>query len=175
MIIGAQDEGRFGRISIPKKSWCPKPHRPKVYKQVVRESVYTYTFVCPELAKATSLILPQSNTAMMNLFLKQVSKDFQDYKIIMQVDGASYHKSKELEIPDNIVLIEQPPYSPELNPVEQIWAEIREKFLDNKIFESMDKLIDQLEKALKTIGGYGEKLRSLTFFPHLKNALQNAN
>ena len=112
---------------------------------------------------------------MMNLFLKQVSKDFKNYKIIIQVDQAAWHKSKTLKIPKNIALVEQPPYSPELNPVEQIWAEIREKFLDNKLFESMDILTEKLSEALKEIDRYGEKLVSLTSFPHLKGLVQNAN
>ena len=175
VLIGAQDEGRFGRINIPKKSWCPKPQRPKVARQIVRQAVYAYTFVCPEKAKTTSLILPYPNTEMMNLFLKQVSKDFKNYKIIIQVDQAAWHKSKTLKIPKNIALVEQPPYSPELNPVEQIWAEIREKFLDNKLFESMDILTEKLSEALKEIDRYGKKLVSLTSFPHLKGLIQNAN
>ena len=112
---------------------------------------------------------------MMNLFLKQVSKDFKNYKIIIQVDQAAWHKSKTLKIPKNIALVEQPPYSPELNPVEQIWAEIREKFLENKLFESMDILTEKLSEALKEIDRHGEKLVSLTSFPHLKGLIQNAN
>lgn len=85
----------------------------------------------------------------------------------MQVDQAGWHKSKALKIPNNIALIKQPPYSPELNPVEQIWAEIREKFLDNILFESINKLIDRLVFALKSIANYKEKLKSITNFNHL--------
>ena len=140
-------------------------------RQIVRKSVYAYTFVCPKIAKTTSLILPYANTEMMNIFLEQVAQDFKAYKIIMQVDQAGWHKSKELKIPDNIALIEQPAYSPELNPVEQIWAEIREKFLDNLLFESIDKLIEKLSEALAGIENYKERLTSLTNFKHLRIAI----
>lgn len=115
--------------------------------------------------------MPYANTEMMNIFLQQVAVDFKEYKLIIQVDQAGWHKSKALKIPDNIVLIEQPPYSPELNPVEQIWAEIREKFLDNIIFESIEKLIDKLVVALNQIANYNHKLTSMTFFKHFKIAL----
>ena len=136
-------------------------------KQVVRQSVYAYTFVCPKIAKTTSLILPYANTEMMNIFLKQVAEDFKDNYLIMQVDGAGWHKAKDLKVPENIAFIEQPPYSPELNPVEQIWAEIREKFLDNILFDSIEEVVDKLEVALKEIHNYGDKLKSITFFNHL--------
>ena len=134
---------------------------------MVRQAIYAYTLVCPQLARCTSLILPYANTQMMNLFLRQVADDFKEYKLIVQIDQAGWHKSKDLQIPQNIALIEQPPYSPELNPVEHLWEEIREKFLDNHIFDSMEKLINQLSDALKAIANYGQKLTSMTYFEHL--------
>ena len=111
----------------------------------------------------------------MNLFLKQVSKDFKNYKIIIQVDQAAWHKSKTLKIPKILLLLNNLHTVMKINPVEQIWAEIREKFLDNKLFESMDILTEKLSEALKEIDRYGEKLVSLTSFPHLKGLIQNAN
>ena len=98
--------------------WLVCKDRHRVAKQVVHQSVYAYTFACPEKAKAISLILPYADTEMMNLFLEQVSKDFKEYKVIMPVDQARWHPSKDLRIPENIALIVQPPYRPKLNPVE---------------------------------------------------------
>ena len=76
MIIMAQDEGRFGRITDIRSCWAPKGIRPKVPKQVVRTFVYVYAAVCMALGRMTTLILPYANTDMMNLFLEEVSKDF---------------------------------------------------------------------------------------------------
>ena len=97
-----QDEGRFGRVNIPKASWAPMGIRPNVAKQVVRQSFYVYCAVAPSLGKISSLILPYGNTDMMNLFLENVSQDFSNNEIIMQVDGAGWHRSKDLIIPNNI-------------------------------------------------------------------------
>lgn len=94
-----QDEGRFGRVNIPKASWSPIGTRPKVAKQIVRESVYVYSAIAPTLGKISSLILPYANTEMMNMFLKNVSEEFINNEIIMQVDGAAWHKSKGLKNP----------------------------------------------------------------------------
>jgi DDE superfamily endonuclease len=115
----AQDEGRFGRISRPKRCWAPPGIRPHVPSQVVRESVYVFAAVAPGAGLMTSLVLPSAHTAMMNLFLEHVSQSFENYFLVMQVDQAGWHRSKELIVPANIRPIEQPAYSPEVNPVEQ--------------------------------------------------------
>src|SRR5438128_12504624 len=120
VLIMAQDEGCFGRISRAKRCWAPPGIRPHVPSQVVREYVYVYSAVAPAQGEMTSLILPSADTAMMNRFLEHVSQTFSKYFIVMQVDGAGWHHSDELVVPSNMRLIEQPPYSPEVNPVEHV-------------------------------------------------------
>jgi transposase len=170
LLIMVQDEGRFGRVSIPKRAWAPAPIRPHVPRQIVREYVYAYVAVAPKYAEMTCLILPYSNTEMMNMFLKQVSEDFSSYFIVMQVDQASYHDSNDLLIPENIRLIPQPAYSPELNPVEHVWDELREKHFDNVCCSSLDQVTQVLSDALIQIASNPSALRSLTYFPHLRIA-----
>ena len=68
-----QDEGRFGRISRPKRCWAPPGIRPHAPAQVVRESVYVSAAVAPDAGLMTALILPDANTDMMNLFLEHLS------------------------------------------------------------------------------------------------------
>jgi DDE superfamily endonuclease len=166
----AQDEGRFGRISIPKRAWAPPGMRPHVPKQVVRQSSYVYAAVAPEEGLMTSLVLPSSNTAMMNIFLAHVAEVFADYFIVMQTDQAGWHWAKELHIPENIRLIFQPAYSPEVNPVEHVWEEIREKYLHNLVFPSLDELMERLCQALSELTDDKDRLRSMTFFPHFRCA-----
>jgi DDE superfamily endonuclease len=113
----AEDEGRFGRVSIPRRAWAPPGVRPQAPHQLVREYTHVYAAVAPAEGKMTSLILPSADTEMMSLFLEHVSKTYEKYFVVMQVDRASWHHSKDLKIPANIRLIAQPAYSPELNPV----------------------------------------------------------
>jgi len=167
----AQDEGRFGRISRPKRSWAPPGVRPHVPSQVVRESVYIFAAVAPGAGLMTSLVLPSANTAMMNLFLEQVSQDWENYFIVMQVDQAGWHRSKELIVPANMRLIEQPAYSPEVNPVEHLWEELREKYLHNRLFSSLDPLIEVLCQALNELTDDKVRLSSMMSFPHLNVSL----
>jgi hypothetical protein len=162
-----QDEGRFGRISRPKRCWAPPGIRPQVPSQVVRESVYIFAAVAPGAGLMTSLVLPSANTAMMNLFLEHVSQSFENYFLVMQVDQAGWHRSKELLVPANIRLIEQPAYSPEVNPVEHLWEELREKYLHNRLFSSLDLLVEVLCQGLNELTDDKERLSSMMSFPHL--------
>jgi len=80
----AQDEGCFGRINSLRRAWAPEHVRPQVPRQIVREYTYVYAAVDPKDGRITFLILPYTNTDMMNIFLKQVSEEFSSYFIVMQ-------------------------------------------------------------------------------------------
>ena len=126
-----EDEGRFGRINDPQRCWACLPCRPHVSAQRVREYIYAYAAVSPHDGVLDSLILPTSNADMMSLFLAEVSARHINEEIFMVVDGASWHRANELIVPSNMNLLPLPPYCPELNPVEHIWDEIREKWFPN--------------------------------------------
>ena len=118
----------------------------------------------------TSLILPAADTAMMNLFLAHVAKTFATYFIVMQVDQAGWHEAKDLKVPENIRLIPQPPYSPELNPVEHVWEDLREKQFPNVASSSLDEVIDRLCDGLTQLESEPKRLHSMTYFPHFRTA-----
>lgn len=164
----AADQGRFGRIGQVMRAWSPKGIRPCVGQQIVREYTYAYVAVAPSLGEMAALVLPCANTDMMSLFLEHVAQVFAAYFVIIQVDQASYHTSSDLIIPENIRLIPQPPRSAELNPVEHIWEEVREKHFYNRVFDSMHDVIDTLCQGLRELMDMPERLRSLTNFPHLR-------
>jgi DDE superfamily endonuclease len=164
----AQDEGCFGRLSIPRRAWAPPGIRPHAPRQVVREYTYVYAAVAPAEGKMTSLILPSADTQMMEVFLSHVSSTFANSFVVMQVDQASWHLSTELTLPENIRLIAQPAYSPELNPVEHVWEELREKQLSNLAFSSLEDVIAKVCEGLNQLEDDPGRLRSLTYFPHFR-------
>ncbi len=170
-----QDEARFGRITRPVCCWAPAGIRPRTPQQIVRQAIYAFAAVDPQSGKMTSLILPTANTEMMTIFLSHVSKEFINSFIVMQVDRASWHRSQHLQLPENIRLIFQPPYSPETNPVEHLWDELREKHFSNRIFPSLDTLQEHLCAAINELSQNTNKVRSLTYFPHIRVACEKAS
>lgn len=170
-----QDEARFGRITSYRRCWSPKGIRPCTPQQVVRQYLSVFTAVAPQSGEMLSLIFPRCNTHTMNIFLEYVSQQFSTYFIVMQVDGASWHHSQELHIPENIRLLFQPPYSPELNPVEHIWDDLREKHFANRLYPSLDALQEKLCDILNNLSSRTKYVRSMTYFPHIRVACENAN
>ena len=109
----------------------------------------------------------------MQIFLDEVADRHRDDRIVMVLDGAGWHKNESLVIPGNIRLLSLPPYSPELNPVEHIWDDLREKEFHNKVFDSIDSLEDHLEKALREMENDHERIGSIVAWPWIINALLN--
>lgn len=175
VLLMAPDEGRFGRINPAQACWAPDGVRPTVQQQIVRESVYVFAAIAPAVGRMASLILPGVDTELMNVFLRHVADTFADSFIIMQLDGARWHNSTDLEIPENMRLIIQLPYSPELNPVEHLWAYLRQRWLRNSWFETLDAVTERLIDGIQAVIGCPEALTTMTYFPHLKMASLNAN
>lgn len=157
-----QDEGRFGRINTVQKCWCQKGIVPTVTQQLIREYSYAFSAVCPETGNLCSLIMPNADTVAMSVFLKALSEQQADERIILCMDKAGWHTTNQLEIPTNIIIWFLPPYSPELNPVELIWRELRAKYFNNKTFKSMDDVENHLEFALIDFARNKEAVKKLT-------------
>ena len=138
------DEAGFGRINKPKYCWCFPGLRPVVPCHHIREYRYAYGAVEPVTGESFFLILPNCNTVCMNVFLRDLSVEYPDDRIVLVCDGASWHRANALEVPDNIRLFFLPPATPEMNPIEQIWKEIRKRGFRNEIFRSLDKVIERL-------------------------------
>ena len=139
-----QDEAGFGRINKPKYCWCEKGIRPSVPCHHIREYYYAFGAVEPLTGEHYFWVLPQCNTVCMNFFLQELSKAYPNDIILLCCDGAAWHKSAALKIPENIELFHIPPYTPEMNPIEQIWKEIRKRGFRNEVFASLEKVMDRL-------------------------------
>jgi putative transposase len=145
-----QDEAGFGRINKPKYCWCERGIRPVVPSQHVREYVYAYGAVEPLTGESFFIILPYNNTACMNIFLDDLSETYPNKRILLVCDRASWHMSIDLYIPQNIRLIFLPPATPEMNPTEQVWKEIRKGF-KNELFKTLDKVVERLCDVINSL------------------------
>jgi len=168
-----QDEARFGRMSDPRACWAPSPKRPKVGLALVREFRYEYAVVSPWDGALDYMTSEKMNTENMGRFLNQISQRHQEDFMIMVLDGASSHKGKELLVPENIALVFLPPYSPELNPAEQIWNVLRRDYFVNRVFDSLNAATFQAESGLAHMASNRKALKNLTNWPWI-NAILNA-
>ncbi len=115
-----------------------------------------------------SLLLPYADSEMMSLFLASVSTTFSEAFIILLVDQAGWHVSDTVAVPENIRLVFLPPYSPELNPAEHIWDDLREKEMANTAFENLSAVEGKLCQGLNRLSSNPDYVRSLTHFPYLR-------
>ena len=155
-----QDEAGFGRINKPKYCWCEKGTRPLVPCHHIREYRYAFGAVEPLTGESFFLVLPNCNTECTSLFLEGLANQYPDDAILLCCDGAAWHKAKHLRVQKNIVLFFIPPYTPEMNPIEQIWKEIRKRGFKNEIFTRLDKVIDRLCETIRSLSA--EVVKSIT-------------
>jgi len=107
--------------------------------------------------------LPYVNTEAMGLHLNEISKAIAPggYAVLI-VDGASWHGAKDLNVPDNMSLIKLPPYSPELNPMENVWAYLRANKLAITVFDSYEEILDKCSQAWNFFANDPDRITSIT-------------
>ncbi len=169
-----QDEARFGRLSLPQRCWAPAPLRPLVVQGIVREYSYAYAALAPMSGELDWMMATSMNTTEMTAFLRHVGKRHSDQFVVMVLDGAPSHRAMQLSVPENMALVRLPPYSPELNPVEHLWDEIREKRFVNRVFDSMGAVIAQALLALVEWEKSPDAVCSLSAWPWIVDGLKSS-
>jgi transposase len=159
-----QDEARFGTQGTITRVWARKGSRPRAVRQNGREWLYVLMAVCADSGAASALIMPELNTAVVNLFLEQFSRELPaGVHAVMIWDGAGFHSGKDLVVPGNVSLIRLPPYSPELNPVENLWHYLRSHHWSNRQYEGYKGLEEEAIRSLRAVCQDGEKLKTICY------------
>ena len=65
-----------------------------------------------------------------------------DAHAVLVLDQAGWHGAHALRVPPNVTLVPLPPYAPELNPVERVWLDLRERFLSHRVLDGYDAVVD---------------------------------
>ena len=146
-----QDESRFGLFTRNGKSVTAIRVKPICTYQQVFKSTWLSGAFSPITGDHFQLILPHCNADNFQIFLNDFSKENPTELKIMVLDNGKFHKAKKLIIPCNIVLIFLPPYSPELNPAEKMWAKYKRAF-SNKFYDSLNDIEEFINDVVnKTI------------------------
>ena len=139
---------------------------------VTQEYTYAYAAVSIADGDLDTLILPHVNGNCMQLFLDEVAARHAHDRIVMVLDGAGWHHSGSLTLADNLRLLKLPPYSPELNPVEHLWDDLREKSFHNRVFESIAALEIHLAESLRDMELDHYRVRSIVAWPWIISSLK---
>lgn len=138
---------------------------------LIREFRYVYAAIGPQMGTLQWMVSETMNTENMGRFLAQVGSAYPDRHVVMVLDGASSHRALALPVPENVSLIHLPPYSPELNPTEILWHELREKNCSNRVFDSLDAVVEQVEQGLRNLAANPGAVSRLSAWPWIMNSI----
>ena len=126
-------------------------------------STYLFGAICPSRAVGAAMIIPGCDTWGMNLHLKEISTQVAPgAHALLVCDGAGWHqRGKKLIVPDNITLLSLPAYSPELNPMENVWDYLRQNKLCALVWNTYDEIAQACTNAWNFLVNDPDRIRSI--------------
>jgi len=138
-----EDETRIGLKTITGRKITARGVKPVGIEQWQFKATYLYGIIEPQTGASFFWEFSHLNTECFQTFLNLVAQNFVDSILIIQLDNGAFHKAKRLRVPDNIILLFQPPHSPQLNPIEQVW-----QYLKRRLCWLLPKNLEELRVAL---------------------------
>ena len=158
-----QDEARVGQKGGHAYVWAPIGSRPPMVRDNRHDSVHLFGAICPARAIGAAIIMPAVNTEAMNEHLIEISAMVAPQAhAVLVCDGAGWHQpGGRLRVPDNITLLNLPPYAPELNPMENVWAYLRANKLCNLVWDTYDDILNACKDAWRFLTDDPERIVSI--------------
>lgn len=158
-----QDESRFGLMTYTGRCLTAVGVKPLVTYQHKFDNTYLWGSYSPINGDSFVWEVSAVNTAVFEQYLNDFSAHKpNEYKIVV-IDNAGFHSTKNIQVPDNIFLLRIPPYSPELNPCEQIWQHLK-KLFKNQVFKTIELLKQWLFKQVQNMTN--DMIKSITSNHH---------
>jgi transposase len=145
-----QDETLLGMKTIQRRVITLQGVKPQGLVQWERQKIYLYGLVEPISGESFFYEFCHLDTVCFEKFLELFSEEFAKDIHIIQLDNASFHEALYLSIPDNIILLFQPPHCPEVNPIERFWEELKEEMSWN-LFNNLEQLRAKVKKILNNL------------------------
>jgi transposase len=169
--LWAQDETRLGLMPIHRKRITAKGVRPLISSEIKREYEYLFGMIDPLTGKDFMLELPRLDTGTMQVFINEFAKQDPESLHLILMDNASSHTTEKLKVGENLVFIFLPACSPELNPIERFWKELKD-WLSDYNPKTMSEVSELVVEGLKS---FSEKaMSSITSFEYLMTAWLSA-
>lgn len=171
MEVWFEDEARFGQQGTLTRMWAKRGSRPRAVRQTQYDYLYVLGAVCPGSGQSVGLLAPHLDTGVVNVFLDLFARELQPgVHAVMIWDQAGFHTARALNIPSNITLIALPPYSPELNPAENLWHYLRSHYWSNRDYDDYDALLDAATHAWRQAALDPKIVQSVCAAPYLDSA-----
>lgn len=164
--LWAEDEHRLGLKPVLRRVYVPEGETPIADVNWRFKWLWLYAFVHPKTGETYWWILPYVNTELFNQVLADFAQEFElgtNKRILLAVDRAGWHTSKDLEIPEGLHLTFLPSHSPELQPAERLWTLVDEP-IANRSFETLQELEDVLFERCQSLLQQQDLIRGLTSF-----------
>ena len=163
MELWFQDEARVGQKGTHSYIWAPVGARPLMVRDNRHDSAWLFGAICPHRAVGAAIIMPGVNAAAMSEHLAEISTQVAPgAQAVLICDGAGWHQTGgRLRVPDNITLLPLPPYSPELNPMENVWHYLRENTLCSLVWDSYEAIVEACTTAWHFLINDPERIRSI--------------
>lgn len=153
----------MGQQGTLTRKWARVGTRPRAPRDTRYKWSYIFGAACPVRGVAAGLVLPYVDAEAMNLHLSEIAKAVAPgAHALLIVDGAGWHKAKALKVPGNITLMKLPPYAPELNPMENVWAYLRANKLAITVFDTYEDILDKCEAAWNFFAQCPSTITSIT-------------
>jgi len=159
-----QDEGRIGLKPIVRRVWVKRGSRPRARNCHRYAWLYAYCFVHPASGRTWWLILPTVCTEVMHLALREFAMAQgvgPDKQVVLVLDGAGWHTSGTLEVPEGLHLLVLPAHTPELQPAERVWPLLHEP-VANRIFADLPALEEVLVDRCAALVNQHAAVKGLT-------------
>lgn len=168
MQVFAEDETRVGLQTIRRRRITARGIKPIGSNQHEYANLWIYGCVAPMSGERFFLLLPTLNAAQMQLFVDEFARAYPTTFNLLVMDNSRAHTAKCLHLPDNVALVFLPPASPELNPAERVWQDLKGQ-LAWKTFEQLAALEQEVVERLRAYDA--ATIQSLTSYPYLIDAI----
>jgi hypothetical protein len=160
--IWFQDEARVGQQGTLTRLWARRGTRPRAPRDRRYAWAYIFGAICPERGAGAALVLPFVNADAMQRHLDEISRCVAPgAHAVVVLDGAGWHGAAKLVIPDNLTLLPLPPYSPELNPAENIWQYLRQNQLSLRVWNTYGEIVETCCQAWNSLVGQPDRIKSI--------------
>ena len=163
-----QDETRVGLKTLERRVITACRVKPEGKVQWEFKAFYVYGVVEPLTGSSFFLEFSHLDSECFQVYLNKLSEQYQDSINIIQLDNATAHTAKKIEIPNNIILLFQPPHSPEVNPIERVWQYLKDKLSWN-IYSTLEDLRQTVRDIINNFEQ--EIIMSLTGWDYILDAL----